>query len=105
MRVPKATATNKTPSGTPRPIPILPVLDKALLAVEFVSGNEGDMVSGPVEGGTDVDITFVGLACVDGDASMKLYDTGGGSSVYLFETPKVTLVMLSPYDSPSAVNG
>jgi hypothetical protein len=58
-----------------------------------------------VEERRDVDVAFVELAVVEFDSLMKLYEIGDGSLVYLLATPKVTLVMLSPYDSPSAVNG
>jgi hypothetical protein len=53
----------------------------------------------------DVEVAFVALVEVDDDALMKLYETGDGSSVYLFDTPNSILVILSPYDSPSVVNG
>ena len=105
MSAPKATATNKTPKGTPRPIPILldfdmPWLDSGVdVAVEY------DVDSALAEVAKDVEVAFVALVDVDDDALMKLYETGDGSSVYLFETPNRILVILSPYDSPSAVNG
>lgn len=35
----------------------------------------------------------------------KLYETGGGSSVYRSDTPKVTLVTLLPYSSSLDVKG
>lgn len=105
MNAPKAAATNKTPSGTPRPIPSLLAFDKPWLDAGVDVAVEYDVVSALLEVARDVEIAFVGLADVDDDALMKLYDTGGGSSVYRFDTPNGTLVMLSPYDSPWAVNG
>lgn len=105
MNTPTATATNKTPSGTPRPIPILLVFDRPWLASEVDVAVRVDIVLELAEVARDVEIAVVPVAVVDDDALMKLYEIGEGSSVYLFDTPNETLVMLLPYDSPSAVNG
>jgi hypothetical protein len=105
MSAPIARATNKTPKGTPRPIPILLVFDMPWLDLGVDVVVEVDIGSTLAEVARDVEVAFVALVDVDGDALMKLYETGDGSSVYLFDTPNRILVILSPYDSPSVVNG
>lgn len=96
MNAPTAIATNKTPSGTPRPIPILLVFDRPWLASDVDVVVKVDIVSELAEAARDVEIANVLVAVVDDDALMKLYETGDGSSVYLFDTPNETLVMLLP---------
>jgi hypothetical protein len=105
MNAPIATNNNKTPSATPRPIPISLFFDMPWLdsVVDVVVGD--DIFSTLAEVAKDVELAFVALADVDDNVLMKLYETGDGSSVYLFDTPKTILVMLLPYDSPSVVNG
>jgi hypothetical protein len=98
-------ATNKTPKGTPRPIPILVVFDMPWPDSGVGVGVECGIDSTLAEVVREVEVAFVALVDVDGDGSMKLYETGGGSSVYLFDTPNRVLVILLPYDSPSVVNG
>lgn len=100
MKAPIKKDSSSTPSGTPTPIPILLAFERPWLALEVgvVAGSELVLVAEGVEDSdSDSDSVSVVLA--------KLYETGDGSLVYLFDTPKRALVMLLPYDSSSAVNG
>lgn len=89
MKTPTAiAATNNTPNGTPSPIPILLDFDRPW------SFSESGVLVGcelPVVG-EGVEVSVVG----DDDTLTKLYEVGAGSSVYLFDTPNKTLVILLP---------
>jgi hypothetical protein len=94
---PTATAIKMTPSGTPSPIPILSAFERWLDADGDVSVAVGAGFSGL---GTVASVDVVlGVVdeIVDDDVSLtKLYETGAGSSVYLFDTPNITPLILLP---------
>lgn len=95
MRAPTAiAATNNTPNGTPSPIPILLAFDRPWFWLfcdvgVVVVGCELPVVAEDV----GVSVSVVGD---DEDSLTKLYEAGAGSSVYLFDTPNRTLVILLP---------